>query len=38
MLMTVPVGIFLILALTISLVVARRLDSKRKAQLVEGVS
>ena len=37
MLMTVPVGIILILALTISLVVARRLDSKRKAQLVEGV-
>ncbi len=34
MLMSVPVGIFLILALTISLVVARRLDSKRKAQLV----
>ena len=33
MLMTVPVGFILILALTISLVVARRLDSKRKAQL-----
>lgn len=33
MLITVPVGIILILALTISLVVARRLESKRKAQL-----
>jgi hypothetical protein len=31
MLKTVPAGIILILALTISLVVARRLDSKRKA-------
>jgi hypothetical protein len=31
MLLTLPVGIILILALTISFVVARRLDSKRKA-------
>jgi hypothetical protein len=37
MLMTVPAGIILILALTISLVVARRLDSKRKAQLAATV-
>jgi hypothetical protein len=37
MLITVPVGIILILALTISLVVARRLASKRKAQLAATV-
>jgi hypothetical protein len=37
MLLTLPVGIILILALTISLVVARRLDSKRKAQLAATV-
>lgn len=37
MLITLPVGIVLILALKISLLVARRLDSKRKAQLAAKV-
>jgi hypothetical protein len=37
MLITLPVGIVLILALTISLVLARRLESKRKAQLAAKV-